>query len=311
MTRTQINNSKNSINKVPVVNLMKDVIPIRECAKGKTYLAKTRKFITDIDTGIANILSKDSNNKTYLDRTCEFITGIKTGLAPVVNLVSAVRKGSKNKRNLNKKSKIVNNIDIYETNNSISKDIKFQMFNIIQQNSMEKQPRNLRNKKPVNYSNMDIPIYLCPESMNSIRELSTLQETPIYETFNNDLYNNPKLSNIIKSQYYMEREDSDYEFEEDYDDDELEGLSQVNIKIISPKVSKEILTKVTKDVSKSVNKEVKDIILQNERNNKENIVMTIVNRLTVGRRKNIVSMILDRIERMKPKAKITKKNSPK
>jgi hypothetical protein len=268
ITRTQM---KNSINNVPVVNLVKDVVPIRKCAKGKTYL----------------------------DRTCEFITGIKTGLAPVVNLVSAVRKGSKNKRNLNKKSKVVNNIDIYETNNSISKDIKFQMFNIIQQNSMEKQPRNLRNKKPVNYSNMDIPIYLCPESMNSIRELSTLQETPIYETFNNDLYNNPKLSNIIKFQYYMEREDSDYEFEEDYDDDELEEAGKVEI----PKVIKSGRAKVTK--------ERKEEILQNEKNNKENIVMNIVNRLTIGRRKNIVAMILDRIERMKPKAKISKKNSPK
>jgi hypothetical protein len=280
MTRTQINNSnnsKNSINKVPVVNLMKDIVPIRQCAKGKTYLAKTRKFITDIDTGIANILCK----------------------------------GSKNNKNLNKKTKFVNDIDIYETNYSISNDIKFQTCNIIQENSVEKQPRNLRNKKPVNYSNMDIPIYLCPESMNSIRELSSLEETPIYETFNNDLHNNPKLSNIIKSQYYMEREDPDYVFEEDYDDDEIEGLSKVNIQIISPKVSKEILTKVTKDVSKSVNKEVKDIILQNERNNKENIVMMIVNKLTVGRRKNIITMIQDKIEKMKPKAKNSKKNSPK
>ena len=33
--------------------------------------------------------------------------------------------------------------------------------------------------------------------------------------------------------------------------------------------------------------------------------MMIVNRLTVGRRKNIVAMILDKIERMKPKAKNT------
>jgi hypothetical protein len=278
MTRTQINNSNNSINKVPVVNLMKDIVPIRECAKGKTYLAKTRKFITDIDTGIANILCKDSNNK----------------------------------RNLNKKSKFVNDIDIYETNYSISNDIKLQTSNIIQENSTEKQyVRNLRNKKPVNYSNMDIPIYLCPESMNSIRELSSLEETPIYETFNNDLHNNPKLSNIIKSQYYMEREDPDYVFEEDYDDDEIEELSKVNVKIISPKISKEILTNVTKDISKSVSKEVKDIILQNEKNNKENIVMTIVNRLTVGRRKNIITMIQDKIEKMKPKAKNSKKNSPK
>ncbi len=270
MTRTQINNSNNSINKFPVVNLMKDVIPIRECAKGKTYLAKTRKFITDIDTGIANILHKDSNKK----------------------------------RNLNKKSK---SVEFHETNYSISNDIKLQTSNIIQENSVEKQSvRNLRNKKPVNYSNMDIPIYLCPESMNSIRELSTLEETPIYETFNNDLHNNPKLSNIIKFQYYMEREDPDYVFEEDYDDDEIEGLAKVNVKIISPKVSKEILTKVTKDVSKSVNKEVKDIILQNERNNKENIVMMIVNKLTVGRRKNIITMIQDKIEKMKPKAKNSK-----
>ena len=280
ITRTQINNSKNSINKVPVVNLMKDVIPIRECAKGKTYLYKTRKFITDIDTGIANILCKGSNNK----------------------------------RNLNKKIKFVG-IDENNNNNnssSISNDIKFQTCNIIQENSTEKQTvRNLRNKKPVNYSNMDIPIYICPDSMNSIRELSTLEETPIYETFNNDLHNNPKLSNIIKSQYYMEREDPDYVFEEDYDDDEIEELAQVKLKIISPKVSKEILTKVTKDVSKSLSKEVKETILQNEKNNKENIVMTIVNRLTIGRRKNIVEMILDKIEQMKPKTKNSKKNIPK
>ena len=277
ITRTQINNSKNSINKVPVVNLMKDVIPIRECAKGKTYLYKTRKFITDIDTGIANILCKGSNNK----------------------------------RNLNKKIKFVG-IDENNNNNnssSISNDIKFQTCNIIQENSTEKQTvRNLRNKKPVN---MDIPIYICPDSMNSIRELSTLEETPIYETFNNDLHNNPKLSNIIKSQYYMEREDPDYVFEEDYDDDEIEELAQVKLKIISPKVSKEILTKVTKDVSKSLSKEVKETILQNEKNNKENIVMTIVNRLTIGRRKNIVEMILDKIEQMKPKTKNSKKNIPK
>ena len=281
ITRTQINNSKNSINKVPVVNLMKDVIPIRECAKGKTYLYKTRKFITDIDTGIANILCKGS---------------------------------TKNKRNLNKKIKFVG-IDENNNNNnssSISNDIKFQTCNIIQENSTEKQTvRNLRNKKPVNYSNMDIPIYICPDSMNSIRELSTLEETPIYETFNNDLHNNPKLSNIIKSQYYMEREDPDYVFEEDYDDDEIEELAQVKLKIISPKVSKEILTKVTKDVSKSLSKEVKETILQNEKNNKENIVMTIVNRLTIGRRKNIVEMILDKIEQMKPKTKNSKKNIPK
>ena len=280
ITRTQINNSKNSINKVPVVNLMKDVIPIRECAKGKTYLYKTRKFITDIDTGIANILCKGSNNK----------------------------------RNLNKKIKFVG-IDENNNNNnssSISNDIKFQTCNIIQENSTEKQTvRNLRNKKPVNYSNMDIPIYICPDSMNSIRELSTLVETPIFETFNNDLHNNPKLSNIIKSQYYMEREDPDYVFEEDYDDDEIEELAQVKLKIISPKVSKEILTKVTKDVSKSLSKEVKETILQNEKNNKENIVMTIVNRLTIGRRKNIVEMILDKIEQMKPKTKNSKKNIPK
>jgi hypothetical protein len=280
ITRTQINNSKNSINKVPVVNLMKDVIPIRECAKGKTYLYKTRKFITDIDTGIANILCK----------------------------------GSKPKRNLNKKIKFVG-IDENNNNNnssSISNDIKFQTCNIIQEKSTEKQTvRNLRNKKPVNYSNMDIPIYICPDSMNSIRELSTLEETPIYETFNNDLHNNPKLSNIIKSQYYMEREDPDYVFEEDYDDDEIEELAQVKLKIISPKVSKEILTKVTKDVSKSLSKEVKETILQNEKNNKENIVMTIVNRLTIGRRKNIVEMILDKIEQMKPKTKNSKKNIPK
>ena len=139
ITRTQINNSKNSINKVPVVNLMKDVIPIRECAKGKTYLYKTRKFITDIDTGIANILCKGSNNK----------------------------------RNLNKKIKFVGIDENNNNNSSISNDIKFQTCNIIQENSTEKQTvRNLRNKKPVNYSNMDIPIYLCPESMNSIRELS-------------------------------------------------------------------------------------------------------------------------------------------
>ena len=269
MTRSQM---KNSINNVPIVNLMKDVVPIRQCAKGKTYL----------------------------DKTCKFITDIKTGLAPVVNLVSALRKGSKNKRILNKKSKIVNNIDIYETNNSISKDIKFQMFNIIQQNSMEKQPRNLRNKKPVNYSNMDIPIYLCPESMNSIRELSTLQETPIYETFNNDLYNNPKLSNIIKFQYYMEREDSDYEFEEDYDDDELEEAGKVEVK-----TNAKTNAKVSKSGRAKVTKERKEEILQNEKNNKENIVMNIVNKLTIGRRKNIVSMILARIESMKPKAKIT------
>ena len=275
ITRTQINNSKNSINKVPVVNLMKDVIPIRECAKGKTYLYKTRKFITDIDTGIANILYKGS---------------------------------TKNKRNLNKKIKFVG----IDENSSISNDIKFQTCNIIQENSTEKQSvRNLRNKKPVNYSNMDIPIYLCPESMNSIRELSALEETPIYETFNNDLHNNPKLSNIIKSQYYMEREDPDYVFEEDYDDDEIEELAQVKLKIISPKVSKEILTKVTKDVSKSLSKEVKETILQNEKNNKENIVMKIVNRLTIGRRKNIVAMILDKIEQMKPKTKNSKKNIPK
>ena len=268
MTRTQINNSKNSINKVPVVNLMKDVIPIRECAKGKTYLYKTRKFITDIDTGIANILYKGS---------------------------------TKNKRNLNKKIKFVG-IDENNNNNnsSISNDIKFQTCNIIQENSMEKQSvRNLRNKKPVNYSNMDIPIYICPDSMNSIRELSALEETPIYETFNNDLHNNPKLSNIIKSQYYMEREDPDYVFEEDYDDDEIEELGKVEI----PKVSKSGRAKVTK--------ERKEEILQNEKNNKENIVMNIVNRLTIGRRKNIVSMILDRIERMKPKAKSSKKNNPK
>ena len=280
ITRTQINNSKNSINKVPVVNLMKDVIPIRECAKGKTYLYKTRKFITDIDTGIANILCKGSNNK----------------------------------RNLNKKIKFVG-IDENNNNNnssSISNDIKFQTCNIIQENSTEKQTvRNLRNKKPVNYSNMDIPIYICPDSMNSIRELSTLEETPIYETFNNDLHNNPKLSNIIKSQYYMEREDPDYVFEEDYDDDEIEELAQVKLKIISPKVSKEILTKVTKDVSKSLSKEVKETILQNEKNNKENLVMMIVNRLTIGRRKNIVEMILDKIEQMKPKTKNSKKNIPK
>ena len=279
ITRTQINNSKNSINKVPVVNLMKDVIPIRECAKGKTYLYKTRKFITDIDTGIANILCKGS---------------------------------TKNKRNLNKKSKFVGIDEFNKNNNSISNDIKFQTCNIIQENSTEKQTvRNLRNKKPVNYSNMDIPIYICPDSMNSIRELSTLEETPIYETFNNDLHNNPKLSNIIKSQYYMEREDPDYVFEEDYDDDEIEELAQVKLKIISPKVSKEILTKVTKDVSKSLSKEVKETILQNEKNNKENIVMTIVNRLTIGRRKNIVEMILDKIEQMKPKTKNSKKNIPK
>ena len=264
-------NSKNSNS--PFVNLMKNVIPIRECAKDKTYLYKTRKFITDIDTGIANILCKDSNNK----------------------------------RNLNKKIKFVGiDENNNNNNNSISNDIKFQMCNIIQENSTEKQTvRNLRNKKPVNYSNMDIPIYLCPESMNSIRELSTLEETPIYESFNNDLHNNPKLSNIIKSQYYMEREDPDYVFEEDYDDDEIEELAQVKLKIISPKVSKEILTKVTKDLTKSLSKEVKETILNNERNNKENIVMTIVNKLTIGRRKNIVSMILDKIERMKPKAKNT------
>ena len=288
ITRAQINNSNNSeisnnskksnnskISKksnAPFVNLMKNVVPIRECAKGDTYLYKTRKFITDIDTGIANILCK----------------------------------GSKPKRNLNKKIKFVGIDENNNNNSSISNDIKFQTSNIIQENSVEKQTvRNLRSKKPVNYSNMDIPIYLSPESMNSIRELSTLEETPIYETFNNDLHNNPKLSNIIKSQYYMEREDPDYVFEEDYDDDEIEELAQVKVKITSPKVSKEILTKVTKDVSKSLSKEVKETILQNEKNNKENIVMMIVNRLTVGRRKNIVSMILDKIERMKPKAKIS------
>ena len=263
ITRTQINNSKNSINKVPVVNLMKDVIPIRECAKGKTYLSKTRKFITDIDTGIANILCK----------------------------------GSKPKRNLNKKIKFVG-IDENNNNNnnsSISNDIKFQTSNIIQENLVGKQSvRNLRNKKPVNYSNMDIPIYLCPESMNSIRELSTLEETPIYESFNNDLHNNPKLSNIIKSQYYMEREDPDYVFEEDYDDDEIEESGKVEVKR-----------------STKVSKERKEEILQNEKNNKENIVMKIVNRLTIGRRKNIVAMILDKIEQMKPKTKNSKKNIPK
>ena len=85
----------------------------------------------------------------------------------------------------------------------------------------------------------------------------------------------------------------------------------MKLKIISPKVSKEILTKVTKDVSKSLSKEVKETILQNEKNNKENIVMTIVNRLTIGRRKNIVEMILDKIEQMKPKTKNSKKNIPK
>ncbi len=145
--------------------------------------------------------------------------------------------------------------------------------NIIQENSMEKQPgRNLRNKKNVDYSGMDMPIYLCPESMNSIRELSTLQETPIYETFNADLYNNPKLSNIIKFQYYMEREDPDYIFEEDYDDDELEESVNLDLQkniddetINNIKNMKEFKMKILEK------RQAKNI----EQNNKENIVMNI------------------------------------
>lgn len=92
----------------------------------------------------------------------------------------------------------------------------------------------------------------------------------------------------------MEREDPDYVFEEDYDDDELEESGKVEVKR-----------------STKVSKERKEEILQNEKNNKENIVMKIVNRLTIGRRKNIVAMILDKIEQMKPKTKNYKKNIPK
>ena len=96
ITRSQIDNSNNSKNSKnsniskksnisknsknsnsPFVNLMKNVIPIRECAKDKTYLYKTRKFITDIDTGIANILCKDSNNKRNLNKRLSLLESMK------------------------------------------------------------------------------------------------------------------------------------------------------------------------------------------------------------------------------------------
>ena len=60
ITRNQM---KNSINNVPIVNLVKDVIPIRECAKGISYSNNKNNSVNGSKSGLAEIDRKLRNNK--------------------------------------------------------------------------------------------------------------------------------------------------------------------------------------------------------------------------------------------------------
>jgi hypothetical protein len=112
ITRNQL---KNSINNVPVVNLVKDVIPIRECAKGKTILDKISKLTIDIRTALApvvnlvNYLSKYSNDKINLDKKNKFVSDIKNGLDEISRMEG-------NQQKLNQLTKIHNIVTTYRTN---------------------------------------------------------------------------------------------------------------------------------------------------------------------------------------------------
>jgi hypothetical protein len=121
MTRNQI---KNSNNNVPVVNLMKDIIPTRKCAKNnnknknnnKTILDKTRNLTINIRNSLAPVVNlvsdirKSSNDNTILDKISKLTIDIRNALSPLVKLVSYLSKSSNDKINLDKKAKFVSDI---------------------------------------------------------------------------------------------------------------------------------------------------------------------------------------------------------
>lgn len=67
ITRNQM---KNSINNVPIVNLVKDVVPIRECAKGISY---SNKKVND----------SISNENLYLDKNHNCANDLKSELPEI------------------------------------------------------------------------------------------------------------------------------------------------------------------------------------------------------------------------------------
>jgi hypothetical protein len=119
MTRNQI---KNSNNNVPIVNLVKDIIPTRKSAKNnnknnnKTILDKTRNLTINIRNSLAPVVNlvsdirKSSNDNTILDKISKLTIDIRNALSPVVNLVNYLSKSSNDKINLDKKAKFVSDI---------------------------------------------------------------------------------------------------------------------------------------------------------------------------------------------------------
>jgi hypothetical protein len=122
MTRNQI---KNSNNNVPIVNLVKDIIPTRKCAKNnnknnknnnKTILDKTRNLTINIRNSLAPVVNlvsdirKSSNDNTILDKISKLTIDIRNALSPVVNLVNYLSKSSNDKINIDKKTKFVSDI---------------------------------------------------------------------------------------------------------------------------------------------------------------------------------------------------------
>jgi hypothetical protein len=59
VTRNQMKNSKNSVVNAPIINLVKDVVPIRQCAKGISYANKPNEMTcAELVASIKSLLTK-------------------------------------------------------------------------------------------------------------------------------------------------------------------------------------------------------------------------------------------------------------